>query len=71
MKKLFIEKVTLDEKGDFLYSEPIPATEEQINEFKSKPCNHSTKVDKLIYDEWSWPYDARYCGVCDQIIGWL
>lgn len=69
MKKLFIEKVELDSNGQFLCSKPIKATPEQIKEFKSKPCNHDLRVDKLIYDIPGWIYDLRHCGVCDAFLG--
>lgn len=68
-KELFIEKVTLDSKGQFLSSDLIPATTKDIAKFKSKPCNHSLNVDKLIYDEPQWIYDMRYCGVCGEFLG--
>jgi hypothetical protein len=64
MKKLFIEKVKLNSTGGFLCSSVVEATEEQIKDFRNRPCNHSMSVDKLIYDNPGYPYNARYCGVC-------
>ena len=69
MKKLWVEKVELGPSGHFFASTLIEASEEQIAQFKSKPCNHSLDVDKLIYDEPGWPYDSRFCGVCNSFIG--
>lgn len=67
--KLFIEKVTCGSNGHFLYSEVIPTTLEMIEEFRSKPCNHSLDVDKLCYDTLGWPYNSRYCGICGEFLG--
>jgi hypothetical protein len=67
-KKLYIEKVELSDDGSFLGSDVVLATKKQIKDFKSKPCNHSLTVDKLIYDEPGYLYDSRYCGVCDAFI---
>lgn len=68
-EKLYIEKVKVDEKGFFVSSELVDATEKDIEEFKNKPCNHSLHVDKLVYDLSGWPYDLRYCGICNASLG--
>jgi hypothetical protein len=70
-KKLFIEKVKLDKQGFFVSSDLIEATEDQIAQFKSRPCDHSLNVDKLVYDEPAWLYDLRYCGVCNAFIDFI
>ncbi len=69
--KLFIEKVTLDDNGKLLCSDVAEATEEQVKEFKSRPCDHSSTVDKLIWDEPGYPYDFRFCGVCECALGMI
>jgi uncharacterized protein with ATP-grasp and redox domains len=66
---LFVEKVKVSTTGEFLSSIVIPATEKDIEEFKNKPCNHSLHVDKLVYDLPGWPYDSRYCGICNASLG--
>jgi hypothetical protein len=71
MHKLYIEKVTKGNNGFFLCSELIPATEEDIKNFKNRPCEHSLHEDKLIYDEPGWPYDFRYCGICGAFLGMI
>lgn len=67
--KLYIEKVKLDSDGNFISSNLIVPTIEQINEFKSNKCNHDLRVDKLIYDVMGSPYDLRFCAVCNTCIG--
>lgn len=67
--KLFIEKVTLDSNGKFVCSTVIEATEKQITEFRSKPCDHRYTVDKLIWNEPGVTWDFRYCGVCKKVLG--
>jgi hypothetical protein len=68
--KYYIEhaKSPRDEDGKTIIAEVREASEEEIKEFKSKECNHSSQ-DLLIYDEKGWLYDARYCGVCNKCIG--
>lgn len=70
-KKLFVEMVTLSPGGRFLSSEVKEATPQEITEFKSKGCKHDLTVNKLIYDIAAHPYDLRYCGVCDEFIGYI
>lgn len=67
-RTLYVEKVKVID-NQFISSEIILATEDMIQEFKSKPCNHDLRVDKLIYDIEGWPYDLRYCGVCETFLG--
>jgi len=71
-KKLLIEKVTLNDLGLCFSSDLIEPTDDQIEEFKLKPCNHSLDVDKLVYDEVGYAgYDSRYCGLCKSFIGFI
>jgi hypothetical protein len=70
-KTLYVERVTLGGDGQFVSSKVVRATDEQIRGFRGEPCSHRMEVDKLIYDEPGHPYDTRYCGVCDQFIGFI
>lgn len=69
--KLFVEKVNLDHNNNFISSTTIPASKEQIEFFFSKPCNHDISKDKLIYDIKGYPYDIRYCAICNKSIAFI
>lgn len=68
-KKLYIEKVKLNYKKCYSSSELVPATNDQIAEFKSKSCDHDIRLDHLVYYEDQFPDKALWCGVCNNFIG--
>ena len=56
------------EDGSCSISDVVKATQEEIDLYKSKSCDHSVQ-NLLIYDEPSFAWDIRKCGVCDSVIG--
>jgi len=71
-RKLFIE-TALDHRlnnGLCTMSDVREATKEEIEKFKSLPCNHSSK-ELLIYDVPGHLYDLRLCAVCDDLLGMI
>lgn len=71
MKKLYVEIVRHNKDGFFQSSILKEATKKDILHFKSKPCKHDLKrgSDALIYDIEGFPYDSRYCAVCNTFLG--
>lgn len=71
-RKLFIE-TALDRRlnnGSCTMSDVREATEEEIEKFKTSPCNHSS-TELLIYDVPGHIYNFRLCAVCDDLLGMI
>ncbi len=67
-KKYYFEEVT-ERIGDTVIASTVrEATEKEIETaillYEIGVCQH-----KIIYDVKDWPYDMRYCGICEAFIG--
>lgn len=50
----------------------IKPTIEQIYKFFEKPCKkHDLKEGILVFDEPGYPYDLRYCAICNKSVGYI
>lgn len=68
--KIYVEEVTLSESGEFLGSTCHEATTKEIEYFTKRPCDHSIKSNKLIFEDIpSWPFFIRTCAICGKVIG--
>jgi hypothetical protein len=69
-KYFWWEKTIRDKAGAFVCSTIERATDDEIKKRMKEPCNHGEKdVLNLVYDEYCWTYDYRYCAVCNICLG--
>lgn len=67
--KVFIEKAKTDSRGQFISSILIsPVCREEIHELILYH-SHNLSSDKLCFDTAGWPYDSRYCAICNTFLG--